>query len=79
LRASDLWAIGLVLFEAATGKHPYFEPGEGLSYSEALGRMSSPPNIPDHVPADVADVVRRCLSDPPYQRGTVVKALGRLT
>lgn len=77
-KATDLWAIGEVLFEAATGRHPFFEEGDALTYEEALSRLSSPPSIPTDIPADVADLISKLLSDPPHQRGTVRKALDRL-
>jgi eukaryotic-like serine/threonine-protein kinase len=79
LRGSDLWAAGVVLFEAATGQHPFLRAGESISLAEALARLASPPSVPEAVPPDVGDLIRRCLSDPPYRRGTVAKALTRLT
>jgi serine/threonine protein kinase len=78
LRASDLWAIGVVLFEAATGTHPFFAEGETLTWDELFARLRNPPDVPDSIPADVVDLICRCLSDPPHKRGTVAKALDRL-
>lgn len=78
LRASDLWAIGEILFEAATGRHPFFQVGESLTYEEALARMASPPEIPDDIANDVADVISQFLSEPAYRRGTTSKALSKL-
>jgi len=78
LRASDLWAIGVIMFETAVGKHPFFSEGETLTLDEALARISQPPSVPDAVPEDMAQLITRCLSEPPYRRGTVAKALERL-
>ncbi|MFD7160033.1 serine/threonine-protein kinase [Kribbella sp. NPDC059898] len=78
LRASDLWAVGELLFEAAVGSHPFFRPGESLTIGEAMKRLSAPPEMPSTLPPDVAILIVRCLSDPPYRRGTVAKALSLL-
>ncbi|RYF52671.1 MAG: serine/threonine protein kinase [Comamonadaceae bacterium] len=78
LRASDLWAIGEMLFEAATGSHPFFRQGEALGLPDALARLSTPPVLPSDLPADIADLILRCLSEVPHRRGTVAKALSRL-
>ncbi len=78
LRASDLWAVGVVLFEAATGQHSFLQAGESLTLDEALRRLACPPRVPEALPPDVADLIRRCLSDPPHRRGTVNKAISRL-
>ena len=78
LRASDLWAVGVVLHEAATGVHPYFTEGETLTWEDVFKRLECTPDTSDLAPLGVAELIRRCLSDPPHKRGTVRKALERL-
>lgn len=78
LRASDLWAVGVVLYQAATGTHPYFTEGETLTWEDVFKRLSNAPDTSTLTPDDVAELIGRCLSDPPYKRGTVRKALERL-
>lgn len=77
LRASDLWAVGVIVFEVATGVHPFFREGEALTLDEALARLAKEPPL-DPLPPEIADLVGRALADPPYLRGTVAKALERL-
>ncbi|MEU3346269.1 serine/threonine-protein kinase [Streptomyces sp. NPDC006700] len=78
LKASDLWAIGVVLYEAATGQHPFVAQGESLSWDEFFKRITCKPSLPDHIPASVADLIDRCLSEQPHKRGTVAKAIRRI-
>ena len=79
LRASDLWAVGVILFEVATGSHPFYVEGETLTIDEALQRMASPIAIPGRVEESVAALIERCLAEPAFRRGTVAKALTRIS
>jgi serine/threonine protein kinase len=58
LRASDLWAVGVVLFEAATGNHPFFTEGETLSWEELFSRLSIRPDVSAIAPPEVARLNR---------------------
>lgn len=78
LRASDLWAVGVVLFQASTGNHPFFVEGETLTWDQLFARVERPPDVSAIASAEVAALIKRCLSDPPHKRGTVAKALERL-
>ncbi|ABK05862.1 serine/threonine protein kinase (plasmid) [Arthrobacter sp. FB24] len=79
LKASDLWAIGEILFEAATGNHPYFKAGEKIGIDEAFRRFEDSPVVPQEVPDDLRELITRCLSDVPHRRGTLAKAKSRLS
>ena len=63
---SDLWALGVVLYEMAAGKLP-FEGRTGFELSSAILRESPAP-LPAHVPPGIRGVVQRCLAKDPNHR-----------
>ncbi len=71
---SDLWALGVMLVEMATGTRP-FVGNTALGLSTAI--MRDPPRIPAELPAPLADVIRTLLAKEParrYQAATEVSA-----
>jgi serine/threonine protein kinase len=63
---SDLWALGVVLYEAASGKLP-FRGGTSLEVISTI--LHQPPSpLPDHIPPGLAAVILRCLAKEPAQR-----------
>jgi serine/threonine protein kinase len=77
-RSADMWALGVVLSEAATGKHPFFTLGERITLSEALARLTAPPALPPDVPTELAALVNSFLHNEPYRRGSAAAALRKL-
>jgi serine/threonine protein kinase len=72
---SDLWAFGVLLYEAAAGKLP-FRGNTGFELTSAILREPPPP-LPPSVPYGLAAIIQRCLMKEPaerYQRASEVRA-----
>ncbi len=77
---SDIWALGVLLYEMASGNRP-FSGRSGFELTSAILR-DPPPPLPDHVPAGLVAVVRKCILKDPGARyqtaGEVQSALETL-
>jgi serine/threonine protein kinase len=72
---SDLWALGVVLYEAASGRLP-FEGGTGFEISSAIMR-EMPAALGPPVPPALWAIIQRCLAKEPtlrYQRASEIQA-----
>jgi serine/threonine protein kinase len=72
---SDLWALGVVLYEAASGRLP-FEGRTGFEISSSILREIPAPLGPP-VPPGLWAVIQRCLAKDPiqrYQRASEIQA-----
>jgi len=63
---SDIWALGVVLYEMAVGARP-FQGQTGFELSSAI-LTQAPPPLPSHVPTDLRAVIERCLDKEPGRR-----------
>jgi serine/threonine-protein kinase len=63
---SDVWALGVVLFEAVTGRPPFEAAGLPELCLHIL--LDEPAPLPDDCPAAIADVLERCLDKLPDAR-----------
>jgi serine/threonine protein kinase len=63
---SDLWALGIVLYEAASGRLP-FDGGTGFEISSAILRELPKPLGPP-IPPGLWAIIQRCLAKEPTQR-----------
>ncbi|MEM8667290.1 MAG: protein kinase [Planctomycetota bacterium] len=66
---SDIWALGVVLYELVTGKRPF----RGTRSEDLLSKIREKPTPParvynDHVPAQLETVIARCLQKNPEDR-----------
>lgn len=71
-KAIDMWAIGVVLYVAATGKIPWVGDSRQAREAEArAGRFT----IPEYVDPDVADLITKLIVVDPTKRLTAQAAL----
>ena len=63
---SDVWALGIVLYELATGSRPY--AGDTQFTLSASILSDDPPPLPDRVPKGLKTIVSRCLARDPAER-----------
>lgn len=66
---SDVYALGLVIFEMATGKRPF--EADTVAEVLAMQRSASPPNpasITPEIPGELAALTLRCLAKNPADR-----------
>ncbi|HEV2215286.1 MAG TPA: protein kinase [Terracidiphilus sp.] len=68
---SDVWALGVILFELAGGRHPFSRPdAEDFQAIRAI-QFSDPPDLSEIVPAispELKSVIRTCLEKNPAAR-----------
>src|SRR5260370_1169319 len=64
-RRSDIFSVGVVLYEAVAGFHPFREPNRGIA--DCILR-NEPRRLPGPVPADLDLVLLRMLAKDPAQR-----------
>ena len=63
---SDIWALGVLMYEMASGHRP-FSGRSAFALTSAILR-DPPPLLPDTVPAGLAGVIRKCLLKDPVGR-----------
>lgn len=73
---TEIWALGVVLHEMVTGRHPFAEGDpEGITSRIRAGRYPAPTRVVPSLPASIDTVVGRCLRVDPRQRYPTCEAL----
>jgi eukaryotic-like serine/threonine-protein kinase len=65
--ASDLWSVGVVLFEIVTGK-PYFEGAPSAKVEHAIRNYAAVRPLPESLPAPFAAIIRKAVAVNPADR-----------
>ncbi len=68
---SDIFAFGLILFELATGRHPFHRPDAPEFQSIRAIQFADPPSIREiapQLPVEMESVILRCLEKQPSAR-----------
>ena len=68
---SDVWGIGAVLWQAATGRRPFERPSDDRNAYEQLRRRAEPVAAYRELPADLTAAIDGCLEQLPANRPTV--------
>ncbi len=74
---SDIWSVGAVLYEMATGKRPFVQVNHALLINAILNQQPDPPSaINPEVPAGLEQIILKALDKDPSLRYQTVREVG---
>merc|ERR1711972_60925 len=69
---SDVWSLGILLVESATGRYPYRERENGMHMELLAAILDQPaPGLPPDMSPQFHDFVKKCLRKNPRERSGV--------
>lgn len=75
---ADVYALGVVLFEALTGALPFAATNDGAMLQEILrGEVSPPPELRELLPGPLDSIITRALKTDPEARFPTAEAMAR--
>ncbi|KAA6370866.1 MAG: hypothetical protein EZS28_033607, partial [Streblomastix strix] len=72
IKAADIWALGITLFEILAQYHPFVGSDIGIPLNELIRRVTedNPPELPLHYPENMRNLIKAMLDKNPDQRIT---------
>ncbi|CAG9313767.1 unnamed protein product [Blepharisma stoltei] len=74
-RFADVWSLGCLVVEMATGKPPWFYKTNPIAVFMHVCSTNNPPELPEELSEECKDFVKECFQRDPSKRANVYKLL----